>query len=533
MLAAIKDFLKRPYLYIIIILIGTSFKFYQIDNRLFWEDEISTILHTSGIPLSQYANLIPKNEISSSKIYNDLLHLNTQDYTICQQIKGLFSDTHLTPFHYVPLMIWHRLVGDDAMDYRLFSIFTFIITLPVLFLLAKQLFQSELMAWITISLYSVSPTFHLFAQESRYYILWAFFIILSHYLFLKSLKHNQLKWWIVYTIIGILSLYTSVISGIVIFGHLVYLLVFKKKLWLHFGISVFIMLLFYSPWIYSMITNRNEIIQAMSWQINKDYSINPLILLILQIMGTTQIFAYIVDWSQYTGGPTGFVDPMMGVSFLLMILMLIFLVISLIYLFRKSSREVKYFLLIMILPSMIFYYTVDLIRNSWLSAMWRYQMISLSGILLMMANYLGDKIKNDKIIHLLLFVGFILTGLFSINVLSHNRCWMTRNDCTEDLSDAQLLTRSSHTLVITDFVKHFNNFMVVLNECNSDNIDVLYASPDINSVEEKLIGKEYSDIFVFHASNELIHNLRNQFGSKMDSLETSHIAPIWRVSLYD
>jgi uncharacterized membrane protein len=322
MLAAIKDFLKRPYLYIIIILIGTSFKFYQIDNRLFWEDEISTILHTSGIPLSQYANLIPKNEISSSKIYNDLLHLNTQDYTICQQIKGLFSDTHLTPFHYVPLMIWHRLVGDDAIDYRLFSIFTFIITLPVLFLLAKQLFQSELMAWITISLYSVSPTFHLFAQESRYYILWAFFIILSHYLFLKSLKHNQLKWWIVYTIIGILSLYTSVISGIVIFGHLVYLLVFKKKLWLHFGISVFIMLLFYSLWIYSMITNRNEIIQAMSWQINKDYSINPLILLILQIMGTTQIFAYIVDWSQYTGGPTGFVDPMMGVSFLLMILML-------------------------------------------------------------------------------------------------------------------------------------------------------------------------------------------------------------------
>lgn len=531
MLTAIKDFLKRPYLYIVITLIGVSLKFYQIDNRLFWADEISTILHTSGIPLSQYDKLIPPNEINSSKIYNDLIHLNRQDYTLVQQIKGLFSSTNLTPFHYVPLMIWYRLIGDDPQDYRLFSIFIFIITLPVLFLLAKQLFKSELLAWLTISLYSVSPTFHLFARESRYYILWAFFIMLSHYLFLNAIEKNQLKWWILYTITGILSLYTSVISGIVILGHLLYMLIFKRELWRHFGISIGIMLLIYIPWIYSIFINRNEIVQAMSWQINKDSSLNLIILLIVQLMGSTQVFSYLVDWSQYTGGSTDSVDPMMGVSALLMILTLVILIIAFIYLFRKSLREVKYFLLIMILPSMIFYYTLDLIRNSWLSAMWRYQMISLIGILFLVANYFGSKIKEGKIIHLFIFISFIFTGIYSINVLSHNPCWMTRNDCTEDLSDAKLLTRSDHTLVITDFVKHFNDFMVVLNECNSDDIDVLYASPDISHVEDKLKGKEYSEIFVFHASSELIQNLKGQFGTKMDSLENDYAYPVWQISM--
>jgi hypothetical protein len=146
-----------------------------------------------------------------------------------------------------------------------------------------------------------------------------------------------------------------------------------------------------------------------------------------------------------------------------------------------------------------------------------------------MANYLGGKIKNGKIIHSLLLIGVIFMGVFSINVLSQDRCWMTRNDCSEDLSDAQLLTQSDHTLVITDFIKHFNNFMVVLNECNSDNIDVLYASPDIKGVESMITGKNYSEIIVFHASKDLAENLKGQFGARMDSLEIKHLNPVWRI----
>jgi hypothetical protein len=71
--------------------------------------------------------------------------------------------------------------------------------------------------------------------------------------------------------------------------------------------------------------------------------------------------------------------------------------------------------------------------------------------------------------------------------------------------------------------------MVVLNECNSDNIDVLYASPDIKGVESMITGKNYSEIIVFHASKDLAENLKGQFGARMDSLEIKHLNPVWRI----
>jgi uncharacterized membrane protein len=105
--------------------------------------------------------------------------LNKQNYTIGSQLKGLSKIATLNPLHYAFLIFWHRIGGDDAVDYRLFNVFIFILTLPFLFPLARTLFKSTLAGWIAVSLYSVSPFFHFYAQEARYNTLWAFFLIQS------------------------------------------------------------------------------------------------------------------------------------------------------------------------------------------------------------------------------------------------------------------------------------------------------------------------------------------------------------------
>ena len=46
-----------------------------------------------------------------------------------------------------------------------------------------------------------------------------------------------------------------------------------------------------------------------------------------------------------------------------------------------------------------------------------------------------------------------------------------------------------------------------------------------------LINKGYSDIYIFHNSNELIKNLKSQFGERMDSLEIKVIFPLWKIKL--
>ena len=130
----------------------------------------------------------------------------------------------------------------------------FLITLPFIFLLAKTLFQSSLAGWIACSLYTVSPYIHLYAQEARYYILWAFCTILLHYVLLKAINGNKLKWWIVYTLAGILAMYTSVFSGIILAGHAIYVWILKKETRFSFLIAVALITLCYLPWLVSMYT---------------------------------------------------------------------------------------------------------------------------------------------------------------------------------------------------------------------------------------------------------------------------------------
>ena len=75
------------------------------------------------------------------------------------------------------------------------------------------------------------------------------------------------------------------------------------------------------------------------------------------------------------------------------------------------------------------------------------------------------------------------------------------------------------------------DFLVVINECKSENIDIMYATPDINDIENIVKGKGYSEIFVFHASDELVENLKSLYGEKMDSLEVEGISPVWEIKI--
>ncbi len=105
-------------------------------------DEVSTVFYTSGVKDSIIRERIPVNQINSFGYYDSLLYLSTKPYSLKNEVAGILSETHLTPAHYVFLTLWYRLAGDTDIDYRLFSVFIFILSLPFVFLLAKTLFNT-------------------------------------------------------------------------------------------------------------------------------------------------------------------------------------------------------------------------------------------------------------------------------------------------------------------------------------------------------------------------------------------------------
>jgi uncharacterized membrane protein len=504
-----------------------------LDYKLFWFDEVCTIQHTSGIPDRNYPALVPINEVKNIGFYKDLYHLNKQQYTIASELKGLFYSVHLNPLHYPFLMIWYRIVGDDPIDFRLFSVFIFILTLLFLFLLSKSLFNSKLAGWTAVSLYAVSPFIHLFAQEARYYILWSFILIILHYLFLQGIQRNNLKWWSAYTFIVALSLYASPVSGIIIFGHMIFVWLTRKDLKKPCIISMLFGFILYLPWALLLYFNLDRVVSALSW--HSDYQLQTAFWFPLmgQCFYLFSIFSSKVDFFHIFEQPSTNIPSEAISAFILNFIVLTLIVIAFGFLLKKTKKETKYFLLLIILPGLIFFYFLDLVRNGMTSWWWRYLIFITTGIILVMTNFLYKKIEKGSLLYSFIFLALAAIGISSMLSISEARYWFLGKKWDVYIEDARLFSNAQKPLLITDYTFRYGmiDFIIVMLECNSENIDILRASPDIYNVEKMTNHKDYSDIYVFHASDELIRNLKSQFGEKMDSLNVEGTSSIWKINI--
>ena len=530
----VQQFLLRPYLYLIIIVIGTGLKFYNLDKRYFWLDEVYTIEQTSGKADKEYLKFFPVNEIRNITFYHDILHLNNQDYGIGAQLSGMANSPNLSPAHYVFLSFWNHIVGDDYIDYRLFSIFCYLFTLLFLFLFVITLSKSALSAWIAVSLFSVSPFCHVYIQEARYYILWICMILLINYIYLKATTLNKPKWWVAYSIIGILALYTSIFSGLIIAGHLIYTFVFKRRCLSFFCISLLIISLVYSPWMYTIIANREEISKALSWQVGWRASQHFWEPIAWQLIGFAHAFVSLERhiWAGFEimNGSI----PQQLVTPLLMSLVVIFVeIFAVVFMIRKSSRETWIFMALFILPTMLFFYITDIARNGYLSCTWRYQLVNLVGIIIIVGYYLAMKVLNGKLLFAGIYLGLVTISLISIINVSNHRCWSAfENECKDCIGESAIISKDHKPLLITDF-SHWmglNGFFELVIQCKSNNVDILRASPDVQKIKQLIEKKGYSDIYVVQASDVLVKNLKVQFGERMVPIKDITVSPAWKIN---
>jgi uncharacterized membrane protein len=534
-MSTIHHFLLKPWLYIVVILFGVFLKFYELNSKLFWVDEISTVFYTSGTNGETIQKSIPINQIKSFGYYESLLRHSTKDYSLTKEIAGILSDTHLTPAHYIFLTLWYRLVGDNDMDYRLFSIFIFILSLPLVFLLAKNLLNTYLAGWIATSLYAVSPIIHFEAQEARYYILWVFFFILTNYLFLQAIKRNRAIWWIFYSVAAILALYTSLSSAAFILGHLVFILLFKKELRIQFGISLLFIFLAYLPWIYFLYTVRDTIEGGLAWHKRLHSPYFSLDLLFFQLLGFARSFAFLYDYKLYWMWFNGRAMPGIYSALLSDLILLAFIIYSIFYLFAKTPKEIRWFALLIILPLFLVLYISDIFRNGFTSTLWRYQIVNMSGISLIVTNLLNDKMAKGKWLYIGIYFGLVFFGIASILKIAANRCWNTSPDCEYRIEEVQLISQAAHPLVITDFSGlGFDRTLSVLNDSKAMKADIMYCKGIIPNLKEKIAGKAYSEIVVMAASDTLVQQIRSQFSKTMLPYrkEPTMFAPqIWQIKL--
>jgi uncharacterized membrane protein len=532
----IKKLFFKNWIFILIIIIGISLKFYRIGYKIFWYDEIATVVQVQGLDSPLEIDHSKLNEIAPISHYNGLLKFDKAGYSIGSELKAQLHNMNLNPLHYTLLSFWYRIAGQSFTGYRLFSVLVFLLTLPFLFGLARELFDSKKAGLIAVSLFSVSPFIQYFAQEARYYMLWAFLLVVLHYFLIKAVHHRKTKWWAGYILFGVLSLYASALSGFIIFEHLLFVFFLKKDLRLKFLIIIAIIFLLYFPWFLFVFNHRAEVSQSLAWH---KFETVPLWAPLLGLMlGLVRTFSFYLNYTLFWDDVFHHITTSMIIETFFNLLILVVMIVSVVAMFKKEKRETFWFIILIIVPGILFFWALDIARHAITTHWWRYYIFNTIPVILIVTYIISYYAESRKWLFTTLYAGFIVISLYSVITISQYRYWYLGGDWEQEFVDnAELLSKAKKPLLITDFIR-LNNIwegpmhtMEVLVNCSSDKIDVLRASPDVKQLDSIIRQNHYSDIYVIYASDQLLENLKEQFGERMQILPGRQGPPRWKILL--
>ena len=212
-------------LLVIIILIGGFLRFYHIEKRALWHDEVVSL------------NFASKNFKS--------------------MIASVAQDRH-APLYYLIHFVWIQIFGNGELQLRFPSAVFGILSILIIFYIGKELFNYKI-GLISSFLLSINLTHLIFSQEARMYSLLLFTSLLSNYFFIRLLKEETPKNITLFILSTSLMLYSHNLAFFILIFQGIYLLLIKKnKLFkTKIFVSQLVSVLIFIPWVAILLTTEN------------------------------------------------------------------------------------------------------------------------------------------------------------------------------------------------------------------------------------------------------------------------------------
>ncbi len=169
------------------------------------------------------------------------------------------------PLYYLLLYGWIQLFGDGEAAVRGLSVLWGLLSVPLIYVLALELFHSRLAGLLAALLLAVSPLHLWYGQEARMYTLLTFLCLLSNILLLLAMRAK--RWapaaglWLAYTLVNVAAVYTHYFAFFVLAFQAAYLLLvvwsegFRPwQMLLAWLASALATLLVYLPWLPHLVT---------------------------------------------------------------------------------------------------------------------------------------------------------------------------------------------------------------------------------------------------------------------------------------
>ncbi|MFN3926270.1 MAG: glycosyltransferase family 39 protein [Pseudanabaenaceae cyanobacterium] len=431
-MAALKNWL------ILLVIIGTVCRFINLDHKLFSHDEVYTILRSSGYSSEVLTQVLFSNLLTTAPEILQYQQIKPNSSIVDTIVSLAKEDPQHPPLYFLVNRWWLELFGSSVLSARLLPALIGAIAIPIMYLLAQELFRNDLASWLAMALLAWSPFDILYAQIARQYSLLTLLVILSSYLLLRSLRWHR-GWW-GYSLAMAGGLYTHPFFGFTILAHGGYILALRSGLYFrNYLESCAGAVSLFSPWLVVIISNLQRALGTTNWTSS---SPDWLYLPKLWLLSFTALF-FDLD--------VGFDNPL---TYLLRLPFLILFGWGIYLLWQHQENKPWLFILANFAIPFLILAIPDLITGGRRSSVSRYLISCFPAIQLAVAYlfsyYLQGKFTKFKFGWLVGLVTCFTASIASVTVSSLANTWWTNVPSYFNANTAQILNRSDRAVLIAD-----------------------------------------------------------------------------------
>lgn len=529
---------------IALIATGIFIRFYDLDGKFFWGDEVNTLLFTAGFTKQELTDDIEGREVEIGYL-NKYIFTNPEK-SVSDTIKSISIDeTQHPPLYYALSSIWLKIFGDSIWVIRSFSVLMGLLALPCIYWISRELFDSRKVAWLAVAIVAVSPFHLIYAQEARLYSMWTVTVLLSSALLLRALSKKSKLWWALYGLSILLGIYTFTLFALVIAAHGVYMLiVYLPKIKLRpinlpsnlisYALSTIGALILFLPWAYLLIRNLSKARNNLEWMnidIGKvaliklwgfnlsssflDIGLTPKITLPIELPLTSIEFMNSPHLDEILGNYP-FISP---IYFVIKILVMVLILYSTYHLLSYAKKRSSIFLVTLITIPFIGVTFQDFIFGGVGSTIvgYRFFVPVILGIELTVAFLLASKISGR--IWQLLTILILILGLGSCITYFKADSWWTLRYGYHVNRIAPIINNAENPLIITKFESQILAFPHHLNP------EVRLIT--IENLQDLKLSELIGDVFVYDFPPEQIEELDNRKGFSIEEVNSDD--KLWRL----
>lgn len=489
--------------------LGIVFRCANLEQSVYWVDEVATSMRVAGYTQAEVTQRLATGLALRP---DELLQFQQirPDRPITDLWRVLSQSPEHAPLYFGLVRLWAEVFSSSVIAMRSFSVGLSLLALPVMYGIGRDLFRfstqtpeiGRVMAWTATGLLASSPFFVAYSQEARPYSLWVLLLLVETWLLWRSLHSNPAKLWLGYGVTLALTLYTSLLTLLVLLGQAVAVWGLGRQRW-RYGLATIAALVAFLPWLWVVVT------QWQTLQDNTTWMQEPMPLWAMAGVWFYSLAVLFFDVPVAAGMPA-ILALQMGVA----IATVAVIGYATVYLVRRTPPAVGWFLLLGAISTPLVLLSLDLIRGGQASATSRYLMPTQLAALLAVAYWIGDRLlrpsrRGSMAIALLLTMS-LMSCLLGLNATSHYQ--KSRNLSNPAIVALINQARSPQVIAEADQIQDLISLSYGL-----DSGTRLYIVPTLDGVAETVSRAQQGDRspFLFNPSDAMKQLVQNNIRGQL------------------